>query len=413
VPTDKLEITVPADDRQWAELADFFLDVYGPGDARLWREFHGQPPFCQREWCRIIRQDGRIASHVCYVPRSMRIGCTVIRAGTIGYVATHPEYRGLGLAGHLMEYWTQEATRQGYHLAYIHGIPDFYERFGYRHALPMDGRDSALWLDTADLALPPTGLIVRPFRERDLPQLARLYQVDNQTRSGTLVRSEAYWRWLLAGLRAVEIIADGDLLVAQRSDGQLVGYAMLNPHDNARITLWETAADDREAMTALLHTTIQRAQHAGHHRLYMRLPLDHRFSTFCISHGAVVGGYSDGVYARILDIQGLFKALARELEARLARSPLAKWTGTLRLETDIGPVILTFSDGLLAPHAGTAPVRSARMGQSWLTRLVTGYHDIAALDRRPGNMIDREDWPLLRALFPKGCPYQWAADGGY
>lgn len=408
-----VEIIRPTDDDLWAELGAFFEEVYGPGDAHLWRTFHGRPPFCQREWCRIVRQDDRIVSHVCFVQRTMRIGSAVIRAGTIGYVATHPGYRNRGLVGLLIDDWTEEATAQGHHLAYIHGIPDFYERFGYRHAFPMDGRDPAVWLDLTNLSLPGSKLEVRSYQERDLPFLMRLYEEDNCTRSGTLVRSMAYWQWLLDGLGRCGSVRHEDIVVAQQGDGQMVGYAMVNPLDQGRFTIWEIAAQGEEAKSALVGEFARRAQEVGNDRLHMRVPLDHSFAAFCVPLGAQVVGYSDGVYARLLDAAGLFRALGPELEARLARSPLRGWTGTLRLETDIGTVTLPFVGGLLRSDGKPDPVRIVQAPQSWLARLVTGYNDIAALSRRRGIVLERDDWPLLRALFPKGCPYIWAADSGY
>lgn len=408
-----IQISGPIDDCQWVELSAFFEEVYGPGDAHLWRTFHGRSPFCQREWCHIIRQDGRIVSHVCFVPRPMRIGSAVIRAGTIGYVATHPAYRGRGLASLLISNWTAEATAEGYHLAYVHGIPDFYERFGYRHAFPMDARDPALWLDLTNLSSPEAGLRVRPYQERDLPAVMRLYEEDNRSRSGTLVRSKAYWQWLHSGLEGHGWVRRENIIVVEKSDGQVVGYAMVNPADQDRFTLWEVAGPGKEAKSALLSELARRAQEAGNDRLYMRVPLDHSFAAFCVPLGAQVVGYSDGVYGRLLDVVGLFRALGSELEARLARSPLRGWTGTLRLETDIGTVTLPFGRGKLQLDGMPAPVRTVQMPQSWLARLVTGYNDLAALNRRRGVAMARADWPLLRALFPKGCPYIWAADSGY
>lgn len=410
---EKIQISCPVDDRQWAELSDFFEEVYGPGDARLWRTFHGRPPFCQREWCRIIRQEGRIASHVCFVPRPMRIGSAVIRAGTIGYVATHPAYRGRGLARVLTNHWTSETTAQGYHLAYVHGIPDFYEKFGYRHAFFDDGRDSAVWLDLAGLPTQEAGLRVRPYQEQDLSAVMRFYEEDNQTRSGSLVRSEAYWRWLLSGLEGRGWVRREDMIVVEGNDCRVAGYAMVNLADWDRFTLWEVAAEGRDAMVALLNELARRARRAGVDRLYLRAPLDHPFVAFCVSLGAQTAGYSWGVYGRLLNVAGLFQAIGPELEARLARSPLRGWTGTLRLETDVGTATLPFVKGGLQPDGMPAPVRIARMPQSGLVRLVTGYNDVTALSGRQGVAIDRADWPLLRALFPKGCPYIWAADSGY
>ena len=133
----------------------------------------------------------------------------------------------------------------------------------------------------------------------------------------------------------------------------------------------------------------------------------------CLSAGARVTGYSDGVFGRLLDLDGLFRELGPELEARLARSPFREWTGTVRLKTDIGTVKLPFNQGELQPAGTPRPERSAVMSQSWLARLITGYNDVAVVGRPRDTDVAERDWPLIRALFPKACPYIWAADGGY
>jgi predicted N-acetyltransferase YhbS len=123
------------------ELLGLFDRVFSPEDTRLWQMFHGRPPFYRPEWSRVIRRGDRIASHVCWVPRGMRVGQVPVRAGAIGYVATDPEFRGQGLAAALMRGWTAELTRRGEHLSFVTGIPDFYEPFGYTFAFPLDDVD--------------------------------------------------------------------------------------------------------------------------------------------------------------------------------------------------------------------------------------------------------------------------------
>ena len=108
-------------DDEWAALVDLISIVFGPDDAETWRTFHGREPFCRREWCKIVKGDGQIASHICWLPRPMRIGSVVVRAGTIGYTATHPRHRGQGMAAALMEAWTAELTQRGEHLSFLTG----------------------------------------------------------------------------------------------------------------------------------------------------------------------------------------------------------------------------------------------------------------------------------------------------
>lgn len=89
---------------QYQQLGRLFEKVYGDDDAHLWRSFHGREPLFLREYSRVIAVDGDIVCHVAFVPRAMRIGSAVVRAGTIGYVATHADHQECGYASALTRF---------------------------------------------------------------------------------------------------------------------------------------------------------------------------------------------------------------------------------------------------------------------------------------------------------------------
>jgi hypothetical protein len=141
-----------------------------------------------------------------------------------------------------------------------------------------------------------------------------------------------------------------------------------------------------------------------------------------LAKGADLSGYSYGMYARILDLQGLFEALRPEFEQRLRSSPQSEWQGTLRLITDIGTVDLAIADGRIELGGKINPVHPVEVPQSLLVKLVTGYADVhwvagvlrvQWLAGLGSAHIERKLWPIMQALFPKGCPYVWNADTGY
>jgi hypothetical protein len=128
------------------------------------------------------------------------------------------------------------------------------------------------------------------------------------------------------------------------------------------------------------------------------------------------------MYARILDLPGLFEALQPELERRLRCSSQSEWKGTLHLLTDIGAVDLAIAQGRIEVGKEIGPVHSVEIPQAMLVKLVTGYTSVhwvaGALNVQwaaglSNAHIGRAVWPVLQALFPKGCPYIWNADTGY
>ncbi len=75
-----------------------------------------------------------------------------VRAGGIGSVATHPEARGRGHMGRLLEHAIREMTASGYHLSLLWGDRHRYESFGYETV----GR--TLSLDITDRGLARVGI---------------------------------------------------------------------------------------------------------------------------------------------------------------------------------------------------------------------------------------------------------------
>jgi predicted acetyltransferase len=417
-----LEVSHIRTDDEWAELVALFRLIFGPDDAHLWQSFHGREPFCRREMCKVARHEGRIVSHICWVPRLMRVGSVVIRAGAIGYTATHPAFRRRGLAAALMEAWTQELIQRGEHLSFLVGIPKFYEQFGYEFCFPLDMRDSPVFVDLGQLSPEDSGLSVRPYRETDLPSLVALYDAENAERTGSLVRTPEYWEWLVQGLAASGRIKRRDIWLVESPGQQPMGYAMLHSGPLDQLEVWEAAAPSGDVAAALLNLAASRARRERMSRVDLKLPLDHRLTQHALARGAYLSAYSYGIYARLLDLPGLFEALRPELERRLRRSPQADWRGTLRLITDIGSLDLAIADGWVEIGAEVSPVHVLEVPQSLLAKLVTGYATVRwvagvlNVQWKAGlgsAHIRPELWPILQALFPKGCPYMWNADIGY
>lgn len=409
-------------DDEWKDLAELIGQVFGPDDRRLWESFHGREPFCRRDCCLIARENGKIASHICWVPRSIRVGSVIIRAGAIGYTVTDPAYRGRGLAAGLMNFWKDHLAERGEHLSFIVGIPYFYERFGYEFAFPLDMRDAPVVIDTNHSSHPAGTGKASQYQPGDLPDLMELYDRENKARTGSQVRTREYWHWLLEGLQASGRLKREDIWLVRDFVGKSSGYAFLRPGFQDALEIWEASAADEDTARAIINLAVELARREHRQHIDIKLPLDHVITRYALCGGARLRGYSSGIFARILNLQCLFTALVPELERRLRNSPFSNWEGTLLLETDIGELSLAIQKGAIRLGETAGQVLSLRIPQSLLARLVTGYaspHWIAgALNMlhktsRSSTPIPVEALPILEALFPKGCPYMWNADIGY
>jgi hypothetical protein len=104
----------------------------------------------------------------------------------------------------------------------------------------------------------------------------------------------------------------------------------------------------------------------------------------------------------VVNLQSTLQKLLPELEARVAASPYAGWTGALRLETDMGAATLAFDAGKLSLKDSGAPAgHVARLGQGDLISLMFAFAPFGSLVAHAGLALDDDAAGLLRALFPE------------
>jgi GNAT superfamily N-acetyltransferase len=82
----------------------------------------------------IIAADGRPVSQIRAFQERIHVYDGLIRAGSIGAVCTHPDYRGHGLATKLMELCTRKLAEGGARLMLISGGRGLYTRLGFIRA---------------------------------------------------------------------------------------------------------------------------------------------------------------------------------------------------------------------------------------------------------------------------------------
>jgi predicted acetyltransferase len=184
---------------------------------------------------RLIEADGRLVSHVRIFDRTMWVRGVPLRAGGIGSVATHPDYRKHGFASILLEDAIAEMERRGYHFSFLFtGIAHFYARLGWRVV-----RMPYCAASAKELAeLPREGRITaRPFAYADIPALTRIYRRASAGHTGAVVRSERYWRDHLTW-------TDDDLggFFVAEAKGKPVAYARSRMEIDRHLNLLEAVA---------------------------------------------------------------------------------------------------------------------------------------------------------------------------
>ncbi len=218
----------------------------------------------------LAKVDGRVVSHLHLTERTIRFGSTTIPMNGVMWVGTLPEFRGLGFAQNLMRLASARAKERGVPLQVLTtGMPAFYRPLGWG----VCGR--ATFAKTMSRNLPQftDGVIegktgvwhVRPWRQVELGDLMRLYQDQYQHTTGTVIRDEEYWRWMI-GRRYAHVI-----WVACLGE-QVHGYAFIKDH---RVLEIASNPAHPQALLALLARVRAEALERAYPEVLVSAPPDH------------------------------------------------------------------------------------------------------------------------------------------
>jgi ribosomal protein S18 acetylase RimI-like enzyme len=200
------------------------------------------------------------------------------------WVGTLPEYRGLGFAQNLMRLADDRARETGAAVqALTTGMPQFYRPLGWG----VCGRSTVGQTLSRNLPQVSDGLIegrggawhVRPWRQVELNDLMALYELQYAQTTGTVVRSEDYWRWMI-GRKYAHVI-----WVA--CQGETVrGYAFIKDHKILEIA---SHPAHPQALRSLLGRVRAEALERAYPEVIVHAPVDHPvIDVFRAASGKVV-----------------------------------------------------------------------------------------------------------------------------
>ena len=219
---------------------------------------------------RLLIKDGdHIVAHARLLNREMRYGRLVLPVGIIADLATLPEYRGRGCGSVLLAAARRAMLQNGSALGLLEtDQPRFFIRRGWvvngRHSYSAAGPRRILsYLKQREAEA--GGLIrslgdlrarkpytIRLWRRVELAALMRLYSENMRTGHGSLVRSHAYWRWLVSrwGKQRIYVAINGqDRFELDDRLTPIVAYAATR---DARIVELMCSADHPDASVQLL-----------------------------------------------------------------------------------------------------------------------------------------------------------------
>lgn len=346
----------------------------------------------------LVKVDGRVASHVHLTERQIRFGSSSVPLNGVMWVGTLPEYRGLGFAQNLMRLADDRSRETGALIqALTTGMPQFYRPLGWG----ICGRQTVGQILSRNLPQSSDGVVegrggfwhVRPWRQVELNDLMSLYELQYANTTGTIIRSEDYWRWII-GRRYAHVI-----WVA--CQGETVrGYAFVKDHK-----ILELAHDPAhpQALKALLGRVRAEALERAYPEVIVHAPPEHPVMEAFHSSGRVIDQDeyegSCSMY-HIPDIGRFLTAILPELTRRAeeAGSPFPLELG---ITVDDRRWLLHIDP----KHARVEPDKLSRrhltLSSATLVRLTTGHNGIdrasteEGFESSTGTALD-----AARILFP-------------
>ena len=231
----------------------------------------------------LVKVDGRVVSHVHLTARSIRYGSARLPLNGVMWVGTLPEYRGLGFAQNLMRLADDRARETGAAVqALTTGMPQFYRPLGWG----VCGRQTFGQILSRNLPQASDGVVegrggfwhVRPWRQVELNDLMALYELQYAQTTGSVVRSEDYWRWMIGRKYAhvVWVACQGDIVR---------GYAFVKDH---KILELASHPSHPQALKALLGRVRAEALERAYPEVIVHAPLDHPVMEVFRAAGKVV-----------------------------------------------------------------------------------------------------------------------------
>ena len=372
---------------------------------------------------------GAMVSSACLLRQRWEYEGIPFAVGRPEFVATDAAYRNRGLIRALFAALHERSAARGELAQGITGIPYFYRQFGYAYALDLEGGRAAL---PATIPAPPAGEMepytLRAATAADLPLIAALYDRERAGYAISAIVPEDYWRYALLPFGTPEQPGGAFdhkwwLRVIVDRAGTACGYVRTGSTLwGDTLYVWDLAVAEgvplRAAALAVLRALVatgpelERATHAldqpdaQFKRIMLNLGGEHPLYVALGEEIAPLVSPPYAWYVRVPDLPAFLTLIAPILERRLAASPLAAWSGEVRLDFYRGGLRLTFAAGrLVAAAPWQRPIWGERQGASFpplvFLQLLFGYRSLDTLrDAFPDVRASGEIGALLDALFP-------------
>ncbi|HUP28056.1 MAG TPA: GNAT family N-acetyltransferase [Chloroflexia bacterium] len=337
-------------------------------------------------------------------------------------VGTSPEYRRRGLVRAMVEVVHQWSLERGELVQVITGIPWYYRQFGYDLALNLGGGRAGFASGAPKLK---EGEIeqyaLKPAEDADIPFMQEMYSQACARSLVSCVIDEQTWSYMLHGLSDLNFTRL-DWKIIQASNGEPAGLCGIRPK------LWDTALPVMfyEVKKGVPWTAVtpgvmralwaegEKIKEAGKQltQVYMRLGAEH--PSYDILHSALPEPRKPyAFYVRVPDVPAFIEKIKPALERRIERSPLAGYTGELKLNFYTEGVRLEMKDGHITSVEAWKPDQpgdgDAAFPNFTFLQPLFGYRSLEELEHAYVDCWVSNDTTraVVETLFPKQQSHVW------
>ncbi|HEX4204010.1 MAG TPA: GNAT family N-acetyltransferase [Ktedonobacteraceae bacterium] len=337
-------------------------------------------------------------------------------------VASDPTYRKRGLIRALFHMVHARSEARGDLVQAITGIPYFYRQFGYEYVLDLGGR-RVTYLS----AIPPLKQAEQePYtlREASVEDVPLIMRYEDQRRASSMLwahASEQYWRYEIRDgwQENPERYRKAVVLLIVDAQGEPVGFVI---HDSQRrgtgLGVWGVEVDERINLQAIMPSVLRALQQRGIQVPTPKpdtLPLSEISFMLGRNHpvytilGEELAPYQEPPYAwyiRVPDLPAFLKLIAPVLEDRVKKSPIAGYTGEVKLDFYNGGLRIIFEHGQFkAAENWQVPIYDANAGAGFpalvFLKALLGYRSLDELRYAyPDVWANTETAVVLQTLFP-------------
>ncbi len=333
----------------------------------------------------------KMVSHYAVWDYQMRIGGAKVRVGGIGIVATHGEYRKMGIMKRTSLSSIQAMREAGYDMTMLFGLHNFYDKYGYVRAWSWDKTTVRL----AELQAEKSGYALRKFNLAENDEAAKLYNRYHRGMTGTAVRPTwrgKHGRWNKAYKWTDE-------------QGRMRGYVYFEPIEREHtMHCHEVVGDVDEAMGVIV-------------KLMKKFNCDRvQFRTLPYCHPVMVRvrrGTCDreisyaragSAMIRMINLVSALKKMSGELSKRLKGSAYADWCGKLTIADKWDRATLMIDRGNVSVTKCEGASKHAIIGKEKVVQLLIGTAEPWETVAGDSIRLTGDGKMLIDVLFPQQYP---------